>query len=98
MPTFTADALCRATLEDLVRARPHLRHLRVRVHGPLLILESGPRDDASAHARFRRVTIQWWQIEMPSGRDWQKIPGRAPLSQAFALVAQDFPWTLEPLC
>lgn len=30
----------------------------------MIILESGPEEDPVAHARLRRVTSQWWTLEM----------------------------------
>ena len=52
-------------------------HLRARKHGALVVIESGPTSDPVPHARLRRVTKQWWTLEMPThtGR-WQKTPLR----------------------
>jgi hypothetical protein len=75
MPALVADDFSVLVLEDELRRYPQLEHLSVRKHGPLLILESGPKGDRFAHARFRRVTRQWLSPELP-GHDgrWGRIP------------------------
>lgn len=96
MPTIPADESHRDSLAALLRPRRALRHLRVRAHCALLILESGPRDDPTPHVRFRRVTRQWWNVEMPAGRRWDPVPVRGSLAEMFRLVADDFGWVLLP--
>jgi hypothetical protein len=98
MPDLNATDLDRENLAGLLRAERGLRHLRIRAHGALLILESGPRDDPYPHVRFRRVTRQWWRLEMsPGGRRWETVPVRAPLAEVFRLTVDDFGWMLEPV-
>jgi hypothetical protein len=95
MPALVADDFSVLVLEDELRRYPQLEHLSVRKHGPLLILESGPKGDRFAHARFRRVTRQWWSPELP-GHDgrWGRIPERLPLSEALQLIVSNMPWVL----
>jgi hypothetical protein len=88
----------RVEAEDLLRAHPRYKHLRVRARGDLVVLESGPPDDPVPHLRFRRATVQWWYLEMPShtGR-WERTPYRGPMDELFRLVQQQFGWTLVPV-
>lgn len=88
----------RQTAEQILRDHPEYSHLRVRARGDLVILESGSTDDPIPHVRFRRATMQWWYLEMPShtGR-WERTPFRASMRELFEIVQQQFGWTLEPL-
>lgn len=98
MPSLVADRVAVLILQDELRRYPQLAHLVVRSHGPLLILESGPKGDRFAHARFRRVTRQWWSPELP-GHDgrWARIPERLPLDDALQLIVSTMPWVLAPI-
>ena len=49
-----AEVLHVISLEGLL-SRHELKHLRVRRHAVLLVIESGPKDTPVPHARFRRV-------------------------------------------
>jgi hypothetical protein len=84
--------------EQILRARPEHKHLRVRAQGDLLVVESGPADDPTPHLRLRRATVQWWYLEMPThmGR-WERTPFRATIRELFKLVEEQFAWTLEPV-
>ncbi|HEY3447923.1 MAG TPA: hypothetical protein VGK67_16325 [Myxococcales bacterium] len=88
----------RQTAEQILREHPEHKHLRVRAKGDLVTLESGPEDDPIPHVRFRRATVQWWFLEMPThtGR-WEKTPYRATMRELFAIVEEQFGWTLEPV-
>ena len=74
-----------------------LDHLRGRYRADMLTLESGPKRDAIAHARFRRVGVHRWQLEMPthSGR-WLPTPYRDQLTNLLDTMITQFGWTLEP--
>lgn len=88
----------RLAAEDILRGRREYKHLRVRANGDLVTLESGPKNDPIPHLRFRRATIQWWYLELPThtGR-WEKTPYRAAMEELFKLVEDQFAWTLEPV-
>jgi hypothetical protein len=75
-----------------------LDHLRVRKRGDALTLLSGPTSDPIPHARLRKVTRQWWTLEMPThtGR-WEKTGLRAPRTEVLETLVQQFPWTLAPI-
>lgn len=75
-----------------------LEHIRVRKHGKLLILESGPSADPWPHARFRRDTVHLWRLEMPAGTPgrWDKTPYRATLDDLVDALVDQFPWTVAP--
>jgi hypothetical protein len=96
MPKLTADEVAEAHLRDLLREHRELRHVRVRRRGDLLTLESGPAADAFPHARFRRETVQYWRLEMPtaSGR-WEKTPHRGLLAEQLQALVELYPWMLS---
>jgi hypothetical protein len=73
-------------------------HLRVRKHGALLIIESGPQDDPVNHARFRRVSVNYWTLEMAThmGR-WEPTGMRDVLDELKTALVRDFGWTLTPI-
>ena len=98
MPKLTAEELDVSGTQNFLAGHPGLAHLRVRKHGPLVILESGPEHAPYAHARLRRVSTQWWTLEMPtqSGR-WEKTPFRAPRREVLAMLVDTFGWTLQPM-
>jgi len=75
-----------------------LDHLRIRKRGDTLTLLSGPDDDPVTHARLRKVTRQWWTLEMPThtGR-WDKTGLRGPRLEILEALATQFPWTLTPI-
>lgn len=84
-------------VEQLLRRRPELAHIRVRHRGALITLESGPPDDPVPHARLRRVATKLWQLEMAThtGR-WQPTPLCAPRDQLLEALVADFGWVLTP--
>jgi hypothetical protein len=96
LPKHLADRLQAASLADLVR-RTGLSHLRVRRHGVLLVLESGPDDDPIPHARFRRLGAHIWRIEMPRHPDgWDVTPLRGQIEMLLDFLVTETPWTLAP--
>ncbi len=98
MPKHHAEDWDPAEVRHFLSGYPELKHLRVRKHGALLILESGSTRDPIPHARFRRVTVQYWRLEMPTHTGkWQPTPIRAPLSDVLETLVTTFPWTLQSL-
>lgn len=74
---------------------PELTHIRIRIQGKLLILESGPKDDPIRHIRFRRAPSGHWTIEMPHRSRWQTTPIEdLELEPLLDLVRDDFGWML----
>ena len=98
MAKFPVDEIHIDSAEAFLAGQPQLAHVRVRKHGDLLVLESGPKVDAFRHARLRRVTAQWWTLEMPThtGR-WEAVPVRESLRNALTTLVDNFPWTLAPI-
>jgi hypothetical protein len=97
MPKFSAEP------EDALRVAETLHergfvHLRARRRADLVTIESGPDGDPHAHARLRRVAVHLWRLEMAthSGR-WEVTPFRALLGELLQILAEAFPWTLQPL-
>jgi len=97
MPKHLAEDSDAQALETFLHER-ELRHLRVRRRADLLTIESGPVEDPIPHARLRRVTVQYWRLEMPtrSGK-WEPTPHRGLLDEVQALLVDSFPWTLVAL-
>lgn len=60
----------------------------------MLTIESGPKKDAFAHARFRRETVHLFRLEMPSHSRWQPTPFRATLEELVPMLIESFPWAL----
>jgi hypothetical protein len=97
MAKHTADRLQAVSLEGLLEDRG-LNHLRVRRHGDLLVLESGPDHDAHPHARFRRLGAHIWRLEMPVHTgSWEGTPFRGQIQDLLSMLETDFPWTLAPI-
>src|SRR5271155_1967584 len=94
MPTFKAD---NAQAQSVARAlkKKGLPHLRARLYGSLIIIESGPKNDPYPRARFRRSSVNLWALEMATHSGWEKTPFRAPLVQLFDLLVETFGWTLS---
>ena len=97
MSKLTADQFDVSGTQNFLAQHPDLAHLRVRKHGALIILESGPDADPYAHARLRRVTRQWWALEMPTHGRWEKTPFRGLRNEVLQLLFDNFGWTLQPL-
>jgi len=73
-------------------------HLRVRPHGDLLVIESGPDNDAIKHARMRRVTVNYWTLEMATHTgQWQATGLRDGFEAILETLVHDFGWTLTPI-
>lgn len=63
MAKYSAETYDASDLKKYLHEHGH-KHLRVRRHGALLIVESGPEDDPVKHARFRRDTVNLWILEI----------------------------------
>jgi len=98
MPKLAVDDLAILSVEAFFAERPELAHLRARKRGDLIIIESGPKGDAIAHARLRRVTKQWWELEIADAAGhWQFVPlDRSTIGQMLDTLTEDFPWVLAP--
>lgn len=84
-------------LTDLLHAVTDLRFLRVRRRGAVLTIESGPKDDAIAHARVRRVTKHLWTLEVAAHMgEWQATGLRSSLTDLVRTLQDKFPWVLAP--
>ena len=70
--------------------------LRTRARGDLVTLESGPQANPYRHARLRHVTVQYWQLEMPSHTKWESTPFRAVMDEIVKALVENFGWTLQP--
>lgn len=95
MPKLIADNLDLESVEAFLDRHRELRHLRARKRGDMITLESGPKADPIKHMRFRKVTRQWWTVEMAVHTDrWERTPFREPLLPLMEYVHSSFPWLL----
>jgi hypothetical protein len=97
MPKYPAETWDASGLEKYLNEQGH-EHLRVRKYGSLLIVESGPEKDPVTHARFRRVTVSYWTLEMAThtGR-WESTGLRGILDDLRKMLVEDFGWVLTPI-
>jgi hypothetical protein len=97
MARYCAESWDASELQRFLHEQGH-GHLRVRRHGALLVIESGLEDDPVRHARFRRVTVQYWTLEMATHTgQWQPTGLRAGLDEVRESLVRDFGWTLSPI-
>ena len=103
MPKFLAsepgtENMYADEVREHLAAMDGLGHLRVRRHSDLLILESGPRNDPVAHARFRRVGVHLWRIEIATHTgEWQPTGLCGPLDPMVSALTTEFGWTLTDI-
>jgi len=103
MPKFLAsepgtENMYADELREELAAMDGLGHLRVRRHSDLLILESGPKHDPIAHARFRRVAVHLWRLEIAAHTgEWQPTGLRGKLDAMVAALTTEFGWTLTDI-
>ncbi len=97
MAQYKAESYEASDLEKYLHEQGH-EHLRVRRHGALLIIESGPEDDPVAHARMRRVAVSLWTLEMAThlGK-WERTGLRGLYDEIKEQLVHDFGWTLTPI-
>ncbi|WP_438005929.1 hypothetical protein WME89_00755 [Sorangium sp. So ce321] len=75
-----------------------LQHLRARKYGQMVIIESGPEADPTAHARLRRDTVHLWTLEIATHTGkWEKTGFRGQWQDLLKLMMTDFPWTLAAI-
>ena len=75
-----------------------LSHLRVRVRGAVLTIESGPPADPHRHARLRRETVNLWSLHMAGhGGRWQPTGLRDVRAKIVVALVEQFGWVLEPV-
>lgn len=98
MPKLPAEDLDLHRAREFFARHADLAHIRVRKHGDLLAIESGPEDDPVHHARLRRTTKQWWTLEMAThtGR-WERTPFRATRDELLEMLVTTFGWTLTDI-
>ena len=97
MARHLADSLHAEDLQNFLHENGH-EHLRVRHHGALLIIESGPKDDPVSHARFRRDTVNYWMLEMATHTGkWEKTGLRGSFNELMKMLVYDFGWVLTPI-
>jgi hypothetical protein len=97
MAKLTAEERDADALESFLLGLGH-KHLRVRRRADVLTIESGPTDDPYPHARLRRVTVQYWRLEMPnSSGKWDLTPFRGLRADVQKLLVDSFPWTIAAL-
>jgi len=97
MAKHNAESWDASGLETYLHEQGH-SHLRVRRHGDLLIIESGPEDDPIKHARLRRSTVHLWTLEMATHTGkFQPTGLRGLLDEIKDALVHDFGWVLTPI-
>ncbi len=97
MTKYRAESYHASSLECDLHKQGY-EHLRVRRYGALLVIESGPAKDAVKHARLRRVTEQYWTLEMATHTGmWQSTGLRDLKDKILEKLVQDFGWTLTAI-
>lgn len=95
MKKYHAEQDHAVIVRDTLASYQGLEHLRVRRRADLVVIESGSDQDPVAHARFRRVAVHLWRLEMATHTgQWQPTPLRDQLQRLVASLVHDFPWTL----
>lgn len=93
MAKFHADELDVDEVETLLEEH-RLKHVRVRRRADTLTLVEGNTDPIPL-ARLRRVTSQFWTLDMPTHTGkWQHVPARDTLLELVRLLITDFGWAL----
>lgn len=92
MPTVVPEV---ATVTAFLKAR-RLTGLRCRAHAGAIVIEAGSKKSPDPLLRLKKLTGAVWTVEEfhHTGR-WAPIPVQAPLPDALAAVAADFPWLLD---
>lgn len=73
-------------------------HLRARVVGKGVLIESGTELEPVPHARLMRLSNDNWRIDFPTSSErWKRTPYTGPLGNLVAEIHQNAPWMLEPL-
>jgi hypothetical protein len=68
----------------------------VRQRSDLVIIESGPKNDPIPHARFRRVAVHIWVLEMATHTSrWQPSGERGLLEKLLDALITQYGWTLS---
>lgn len=97
MAKYPAESYHASDLQSYLHEQGH-EHLRVRKYGDQLILESGRDDDPIKHARFRRVTVNYWTLEMATHTGkWENTGLRGLLDDLRKMLVEDFGWVLTPI-
>ena len=94
MPTLKATDSDLHSVEAFLKRRK-LKHIHARKRADSITLDAGTKEDPWPGARARRVTTQWWTLDMAdrAGR-WEQAPFRAPLLVLLDQIADSFPWIL----
>jgi hypothetical protein len=97
MSTLRAEDDHLEDVEDFLASRKQLKHLRARRRGDAIIIESGPKNAPSLHARLRRISVSRWSLDMPDHRGrWEPTPYTDTLEPLLKQLVKDFPWALVP--
>jgi hypothetical protein len=94
MPKLAATDLDLDSVQAFLKRRK-LLHLRAVKRGDAITLDAGSKANPWPRARARRVTKQWWTLDMADHRGrWESTPFQAPLRELLDMLADSFPWVL----
>jgi len=94
---FRVESHHTRAVETFLRSQHGLTHLHARHRADLLTVESGTKGQRIPRARFRRVGVHHWQLEMATHTQrWQPTPIQATLDELLSMLVHDFGWILTP--
>jgi hypothetical protein len=84
-------------VELFLKRQPELSHLKARVRGSLLILESTDGfGNTYPHVRLRKKSVHKWTLEMPVRRGWESTFIEGTTEELMELLVEKFLWVLAP--
>jgi hypothetical protein len=90
--------ISRGTVENFLATRPELSHVKVRVRGNVLTLESADEDGTIyPHARLKKKSVHMWDLEMPTRRGWEPTFIEGTARELMEVLIEKFPWVLAGL-
>lgn len=89
--------LSKGMLEHVLNEIKELSHLKIRLRGDVLTLESTDEyDNVYPHARFRKQPGDKWSLEMPVKKGWEPTFMEGTIIELMEMLLKQFPWALAP--
>lgn len=82
------------SVECFLAERPELSHIKVRVRGNVLTLESIEEGITYPHARFKRISVHKYMLEMPVKTRWECTFIEGTVDELLEILVEKFPWCL----
>ena len=92
--SFKAE-ISKGTVENFLAVRPELSHVKVRVRGNILTLESVDEDGTTYPlARLKKKSVHRWDLQMPTRRGWEPTFIDGTAEELMRILVEKFPWAL----